>query len=81
MTHKATLIILKLELSLIKKTKENGLNNANRTYWRAGWPLQSWTLQGKLSTGGGGGKDPGECGLAGKIQFLRGETGSEGAED
>ncbi|TNN83440.1 hypothetical protein EYF80_006421 [Liparis tanakae] len=38
---------------------------------------RSWTLQGKLWTGGGGRKEPGECGLAGKIQFLREETGSE----
>lgn len=43
--------------------------------------LQSWTLQGRPWTGGGGGEEPGECGLAEMIQFLREGTGSERAGD
>ncbi len=39
--------------------------------------LQSWTLQGKLWTREGGRKEPSEYGLAGRIQFLQEETGSE----
>lgn len=49
-------------------------------YWRADWLLQSyWMLQEELWTEGGGRKEPGEYGLAGKIQFLWEETGNERA--
>ena len=47
------------------------------THWRVGWRLQSWALQGRLWKREGGGEEQGEYGLAGKIQFLREETGSE----
>lgn len=54
--------------------------NKRGPYWRADWLLQSyWTLREELWTEGGGRKEPGGCGLAGKIRFLWEETGNERA--